>query len=279
MIDVVLDTVSRTGANVETVRSKLDRIEDLEILNWLTPVDYGRQHSDFLSIRQPGTGRWVLESAVFKAWVVTKKQTLFCPGIPGAGKTILTSIVADYLEKTFQADLTIGVAYIYCNFQRQHEQKAEDLLASLLKQLTQGRSSLPGSVKSLYDAHLKKRTRPLLDEIWGTLQSVVAMYSRVFIIVDALDECQASEGYRTQFLSNIFSLQAQTLANFFATSRPIPDVERQFQDCPSLAIRADDDDVRTYLNDHRSKLPNFVLENPNHKEEVKTAITQAADGM
>jgi hypothetical protein len=30
---VVLNTVSRTEANVETVRSKLDRKEDLKILN------------------------------------------------------------------------------------------------------------------------------------------------------------------------------------------------------------------------------------------------------
>jgi hypothetical protein len=44
MIYVVLDTVKRAEANIETLRSKLDRKEDLEVLNWLTPVDYGPQH-------------------------------------------------------------------------------------------------------------------------------------------------------------------------------------------------------------------------------------------
>jgi hypothetical protein len=42
---------------------------------------------------------------------------------------------------------------------------AEDLLASLLKQLTQEQSSLPDSVKALYDQHRDKRTRPSFDEI------------------------------------------------------------------------------------------------------------------
>src|SRR5579862_1194027 len=133
---VVLDTVSRTGAIIETVRSKLDRREDLEILNWLTPIDYGPQHSDFFRRRQPGTGQWLLDSVKYQDWLKTKKQTLFCPGIPGAGKTILTSTVVNDLYNRFYNDTAVGIAYIYCNFRSKEKQKINDLLASLLKQLT-----------------------------------------------------------------------------------------------------------------------------------------------
>ena len=63
---------------------------------------------------------------------------LFCPGIPGAGKTILTSIVVDDLTTRFSNDPSVGIAYVYCNFRRRDEQKAEELFASLLKQLMQG---------------------------------------------------------------------------------------------------------------------------------------------
>ncbi|KAF7155865.1 hypothetical protein CNMCM5623_008745 [Aspergillus felis] len=139
----VLDTVQRTEANIETLRSKLDRKEDLEVLNWLTPVDHGSQHSDFLKRRQSGTGRWFLESDEYQSWLNAKNQTLFCPGIPGAGKTILTAIVIDDLTARFLNDLSIGIAYVYCNFRRQNEQKVEDLLASLLKQLSQEQPALP----------------------------------------------------------------------------------------------------------------------------------------
>src|ERR1700686_5109446 len=108
-MNIVLNTVSVTGANVRTMKSKLDRNEYLNILNWLTKIDYGPQQSDFLGRREAGTGQWLLDSGKFQAWVENKKQTLFCPGIPGAGKTILTSIVVDQLMTRFENDKTIGI--------------------------------------------------------------------------------------------------------------------------------------------------------------------------
>ena len=128
IIDVVLD-------NVEAMRSKLDRNEDLEILNWLTPIDYGPQQSDFIQRRQEGTGTWLLHTTEFNIWLDRRNKTLFCSGIPGAGKTILTSIVVDYLCSKYQTNFNVGIAYLYCNFRQQQQQKPEDLLLSLLKQL------------------------------------------------------------------------------------------------------------------------------------------------
>jgi Cdc6-like AAA superfamily ATPase len=167
------------------VRYQEDQKQQM-ILAWLTPVDYTSRQNDFFKLRQAGTGQWLLDSAKFQSWVKTKNQTLFCPGIPGAGKTTLTSIVVYELAKRFRNDRDITVAYLYCNFNRQDEQKLEDLLASLLKQLAQSR---PENVESLYDQHKAERTRPSASEFSTVLQSVAATYSRVFIIVDALDEC------------------------------------------------------------------------------------------
>ena len=167
---------------------KWDSSEDLNILNWLTPINYGPQHSDYLSRRQSGTGQWLLDSAEFQAWIGTIKQTMFCPGIPGAGKTILTSIVVEELFNLFGNDTNTGVAYLYCNFRRQDEQSVVDLLVSLLKQLAQGQRSLPDCVRSLYNTYNERQMRPSLNEISRVLRSVTAIYSKVFITVDALDE-------------------------------------------------------------------------------------------
>src|SRR5262249_50622350 len=76
-------------------------LEHHTILDWITTIDYGPQQSDFISQRQTGTGQWLLDSAEFKTWVGSNEQTMFCPGIPGAGKTILTSIVIDELNMRF----------------------------------------------------------------------------------------------------------------------------------------------------------------------------------
>jgi hypothetical protein len=260
------------------VTSKLDRDEAIKVLNWLTLVDYGSQQTDYIRRRQPGTGQWLLDSTEYQTWLATGKETLFCPGIPGAGKTILTSIVIDDLTTRFKND-DIGVAYLYCNFRRQNEQNAEDLLASLLKQLSQRRSSLPGCVEKLYEDHKKKETRPSFDEISRALQSVVALYSRAFIIVDALDECKESNGCRTRLLSEIFSLQSMKGANLFVTSRFIPEITEKFGGSLSLEVRAIDEDVERWMDGHMSQLPSFVRGNQDLQQEIKTEIVKAIDGM
>jgi len=198
--------------------------------------------------------------------------------MPGAGKTIITSIVVDYLSVEFQNDTSIGIAYLYCSFRRQDEQNPTELLSSLLKQLVQGQLSVPESVRSLYERH-KDRARPSFDEILKVFHAVVADYSRTFIVVDALDECQVSNGVRSKLLSELFRLQAQTGASLFATSRFIPEIEKEFKGSILLEIRANNEDVQRYLDGHMSRLPSFVSRSSDLKEEIKTEIIKAVDGM
>ncbi|KAF2183740.1 hypothetical protein K469DRAFT_582127, partial [Zopfia rhizophila CBS 207.26] len=164
------------------------------ILNWLTLLDYACQQNDFISRRQKETGQWLLDSKGFKEWLRETKQTLFCRGMPETGKTIITSIVINYLHTIFRNDPTVAVAYLYCNFRQQHEQKPTDLLLSLLKQLIQKQPYITNSLKDLYNLHKEKGTRPSLNEMSKVLPSVLLLHSRTFIIVDALDECQVSSG-------------------------------------------------------------------------------------
>jgi Cdc6-like AAA superfamily ATPase len=269
---------SHISTNIGLLNAFKRRTQD-KVLNWLTPIDFATQQSDFTSRRQAGTGQWLLESIEFQTWVKTDQQVLFCQGIPGTGKTILTSIVVDYLHTNFQKDTNVGIAYLYCNFRRQEEQNAEGLLANLLKQLAQGHSHLPDSVQSLYNSHKEKRTRPTFNEISSTLQAVAALYSRCFIVVDALDECQASDGCRTKLLTEIFVLQAKSRANIFSTSRFIPNINEYFKNSIQLEIWASDYDVQRYLDGHMSELPTCVLHNSELQGEIKAAIVKAVNGM
>jgi hypothetical protein len=46
--------------------NKLIREQEHEtILEWLTPIDYAQQQSDYLRRRQSGTGQWFLDSAEY----------------------------------------------------------------------------------------------------------------------------------------------------------------------------------------------------------------------
>ena len=279
MLDSVHEIVFTTGINVEMIRSKLDKEEDLNVLKWLTPIDYTTQQSDHISRRQPGTGQWLVDSAEYQEWLKSPGKTLFCPGIPGAGKTILTAIVIDDILSRCQCDPSVGIAYLYCDFRRQHEQNIEDLLASLVKQLAQQQAPMPDGVQTLYNQYRNQPKRPTLLEILSTLHSVSILHPRIYIIVDALDECQVNGGCRSRLLSGIFELQAKVRANVFSTSRFDPEIEREFEQSISLEIRARDEDVQTYLAGNIARLPAFVWSKPDLLDNIKATISKAVDGM
>ncbi|KAL7795634.1 hypothetical protein V8C43DRAFT_279577 [Trichoderma afarasin] len=253
-------------------------------LDWLTPVDYTLQQKDYFSKRQPGTGQWLLKSNVFQDWVDNSQQTLFCPGIPGAGKTILTSMVINDLFERFNKDTTVGIAYLYCNFRRHDEQKLHDLLLSLLKQLAYGQSCLPQNAKTIFETYNSRTQRPSLDDIKTLLKHMVDSYSRVFILIDALDECQGSDGCRANLLTDMFFLRDESKVNIFATSRLIPEIMDEFEACKRMEIRATEDDVRTYVRGqldggNLEHLPSLVKQKPRLKEEIIKGISDAVDGM
>ena len=156
-----------------------------------------------------GTGAWLLYSKAFKEWVSADKQTLFCPGVPGAGKTTITSIVIDHVWNKFESDANVGIAYIYCNFKRGFEQRLVNLLSSLLRQLLHTRRSISDNVRNLYESYRTKQIRPSIDEIRKALHDVADQFTSLFILIDALDECSAADGSRVEFLSEVFNLQGQ----------------------------------------------------------------------
>jgi Cdc6-like AAA superfamily ATPase len=219
-----------------------------------------------------------LDSAKFQNWLNSGKQTLYCHGIPGAGKTILTSIIVDDLGKRYYTDTTIGIAYLYCNFRQTVE--ADGLVANILKQLVQCQSSPPKQIQELYDQHQKRKTRPELKEILDVFQRLVGEYSKVFIVIDALDELP--DRCRTNFLSTIFIVQKQTSLKVLATSRPTLDIEKEFRECASLEsieISAIERDVYRYLEGQMSNLCGFLSEKPALQEEIKKTIVEAVEGM
>ncbi|KAF3188341.1 hypothetical protein TWF788_001017 [Orbilia oligospora] len=271
--DGVSYIAARTNSIVRHQRSQ----EEVEILEWLTPIDYAPRHNDFIRRREPGTGQWLLDSPQFQKWREHSGRTLFCPGIPGAGKTILASVIIDSLIGEYHQDAGIGIAYFYCSFQRQDEQRVDDLLINLLKQLARGRQSSLDIVKKLYSKHKEQQTRPLFTEISEALRSVVTQYSRVFIVIDALDETNG--GCHGKLLSEVFGLTKEYGASFLVTSRPIPDITKRFRGCMSIAIEAQEQDVRRYLDGRMQELPPFVQDNPDLQEEIKASIAKSVQGM
>ncbi|KAF3288586.1 hypothetical protein TWF970_005649 [Orbilia oligospora] len=272
--------VSGIATKAELINRRQQSQEEEKMLNWLTLIDYAPRQSDHIGRRGPETGQWFLDSHEFQEWHRLRAETLFCPGIPGAGKTILSSIVINYLLEEHDKDPTIGVSYIYFDFRRGGEQKIDSLLLSLLKQLAQTRPRCsPDAVEDLYFKHQKPKTRPLQNEVIKALRSVVALYTRVFFIVDALDECQTDDDCRTKLLEELLDLQSESGANILVTSRPIPEIAGEFKESGKLKIEAHSEDINRYLNGRMRELPRFVAKNSDLKEGIRKSISGSVDGM
>ena len=252
--------------------------ERQNILNWLSHDDYRVQQNVNNHKRAHGTCEWLIHNAEFQEWLATRKQTLLCPGKPGAGKTIMTSGVIDHLYALFENEANVGITYIYFDYQQQHEQRLPNLLASLLRQLVQTQPSIPGVVRVLYEQHRLRGTRPSVDEIFGAFLSVAGTYSMVFIILDALDECPSRDGGRDMFLSRIFHLQGVCGANLFVTSRHVTDIVERFEGSRCIEISPTVRDIRIYLESRMSTLRPIVSHDAALREEIVTAIEMAAQG-
>ncbi|KFX96636.1 hypothetical protein V490_03225 [Pseudogymnoascus sp. VKM F-3557] len=248
------------------------------IMKWLSPTDFPAQQSDIIGKRQQGTGEWFVKSPEFTSFLRGEKQTLFCPGIPGAGKTMISAIAVNHIWEAFQGD-NVGVAYIYNNYNRQEEQTTEKLVAAILKQLVQGRLSYGEPVLALHKQHASRGSRPSFDEICTTIHSVLNNYSRAYIIIDALDECTDTDGTRGKLISALLHLQTKTDIRLMVTSRFGSGAEDLFQGALELEIQANEADVKQYVAGRLGRLAKCVRNDKELQVEIQDGIVQAVDHM
>ncbi|KAF2818132.1 ankyrin, partial [Ophiobolus disseminans] len=279
----IKDDTNSIRTQVSAIQSAVDNVQREQIsasqrivLEWISSSDYPTQQSDIIKRRQEGTGQWFLDAPEVARWLSEAKATLFCPGIPGAGKTMVAAIAIDYLLNSAQ-NSAYGVAYVYCNYKSQANQDTASILAAILKQLGQGRSSALGPVERLHRKHLSHGTRPSLDEIFSALRDVVAQYPYVFIVVDALDECQRET--RRQLLSKLRVLQKEADLRLTATSRFVPYVEDALRPAIRLEVKASNEDLKQFVVGQICRLPRCVQRDKALQDLVQERVVEAVDGM
>ncbi|KAJ7499629.1 hypothetical protein FB451DRAFT_41815 [Mycena latifolia] len=249
-----------------------------EIIEWYSPLNFFLRQADIFNARQPGTGQWLLEDARFNAWISGTGKILWCRGMPGAGKTVLVSIVVDTL-RTDLAREDIGIAAIYLNHKETEAHSPSMLLASIWRQLV-CMKSISSTLHQLYDKHREPRTRPTEKDDDTILRSIISEYSKVFILVDALDEYP--ERQRDALLRRISALGGTV--NLMLTSRHNIKIDYIIPESglEILEIRATEDDIRRHINAQISQCSQFskIIKNrPGLREEIEARITQRSDGM
>lgn len=185
----------------------------------------------------------------------------------------------DHLRNTFLED-DIGLAFIYCNYKERASQTTANLVASFLQQLVQRRPVIPSKIRTLYEQHLRKKTKPILAEYSELLHAELTGCSRAFLIVDALDECDEVRGTRSDLMAELLRLPSNTY--LMVTSREIPSIEVEPNQFCRLEIRATETDVRAYLEgriERESRLKRHVQADPVLGTTILDTIVKKVQGM
>ena len=170
-----------------------------------------------------------------------------------------------------------AVIYAYCYYKERSQQSLPNILGGLLKQLLSLRNTISADVKALYKVCQDQRRNRTLDEISSLFRAELQRYSKVFIIVDALDEFSEDQKDCDSMLAELEKLREHS--NMMLTSRFVAPYIDAFCGASRVTIAAKDGDVRKFLESQIATLPRFVKANLELQELIIQTITEAVEGM
>ena len=143
----------------------------------------------------------------------------------------------------------IAVAGLYCDFLAQQQQTVNNIMGAMLKQLV-SRGEVPEDLRNAF--HKAKREfggrGPLLGDLMGMLRTAIASIPRVFICVDALDECLPK--YLPDLLRSLRNIaQESPTTKIFFTGRPHvrDEMQRFFTKAVVMPIAPNTNDILSYV--------------------------------
>jgi hypothetical protein len=118
-----------------------------------------------------------------------------------AKANVTRSIVIEHIQASIQHPRyhRAAVAYVYFDYKDRERQTPTVTLATLIKQLAFRRTDsqpdalLSPHIKEMYDKMHPKGARPTMNDLRELFISITAEFSEVYLIFDALDECNEDE--------------------------------------------------------------------------------------
>lgn len=177
--------------------------------------------------------------------------------------TLCSQLFADFnrskiIDEAKSRTLNEGyaLAYFYCNYKEEKRRDPASILRSVVKQLCLmspgDGSGFPDPVLSIYnkrkhDGDLSNHLS--VEESRNLLIALSAGFLCTTIVIDALDECDAStRGSLFDVLDDIMSSKGNAV-KAFVTSRDDGDLRRKFEDRPNVFIQERDNlgDINHYI--------------------------------
>lgn len=249
------------------------------IYDWLSPPDHTTNQHSALSKRHDGTGQWFVKGEVFTAFKEGKVPFLWLSGIPGCGKTILSSSIIEDLQHSSLVASAV-LLYFYFDFSAVRKQALDDALRSLLWQLTERGESSFREVEKLYKG---SQNQPSTQSVTRVLESVLQATGRVIIVLDALDECTT----RRDLLQWLAETAAKDSIQIIATSRKEYDIEVAFTEWLTEDVMLSiqqlevDKDIQAYVHARIRSDPDLQRwrDKPLVQKQIEVELMKKAQGM
>jgi hypothetical protein len=262
---------------VHAIRHDLHTKRDFKIIKWLATTDPNTNHSAARQKWEPGTGDWFLSSNQFAQWFQSRKS-LWLHGIPGAGKTILCSTVIENIRGRCTGDEICAFFYFDSISGEAAKQTVSAMLLSLLAQIST--AQIEPEVRRLYEQCENGRRSPSFDEINKTIWMVLCKGPRVYLILDALDEC-SERALLLPVIQQI--LQIDRDVHLMLTSRKEYDIETTLQTSVAAIVsmedRRVDSDIQIHVEQCLREDPKLCKWDEKIKQEIVTELVSGAKGM
>jgi Cdc6-like AAA superfamily ATPase len=256
-----------------------------KIRQWLSAPDPSTSYQKALKLRQADTGLWLLESEAYNEWKRSATTPLWLYGIPGCGKTILSSTVLQDVLQHCQDDPGKVTAYFFFDFNDAQKQDPEIMMRSLLCQLSEQAIKIPPSLDDLFSSCQSGQRQPSTDALMNALQLITQDFPQTYILLDALDEC-TQRGELMEMLETIVRWKVPNL-HLVVTSRREHDIESslvkfvdvQNQICLQSAIV--NKDIQLYVRQRLSKDKRLQKwgKDTSTKAQIESVLMNGAKGM
>jgi hypothetical protein len=265
---------------------KLDQ-RNKEIERWLSPPDPSTNYINALEKRYEDTGLWFLQSDSFMEWKTRRNSFLWLHGIPGCGKTILSSAIIEDL-KNFLSSKT--VLYFYFDFNDSRKQTHDNMVRSLISQLYYRSDETSKLLESLFSSCEDGRQQPTYESLCKVLLQMIEQIKEVWVVLDALDECSTRRESPTKgLLMWMRDLRKSDERNvhLLITSQPKQDIEsgvREFaQNNELVPIQSDHitRDIRAYVRMRLTEDKGLKRwqSRPDVQQEIEDLLMKKANGM
>jgi len=277
----ILHSESRVIESVDRLR---DQARRTSVLNWFKTSDPEQNHKVSRNKHEPETADWIFRNKAYQAWESKEsdERSLWLHGIPGAGKTILSSTIIDRLQQLYPGDSAIRVVYYYFDFSDNKKQTVVGLLQSVIYQLIVCNSeNISEATLGLFQRHANGAEQPTLDELVELLRVELSHTEATYLVIDALDECPIDQ--RDFFFDTVLAGPLPPNLCLLVTSRRERDIEEALADAFSNTICIRDADVDADVRTHVSKaiLRDRTLKKwkPAIQQEILEAIVEGSRGM